>query len=194
VWSVNPVFQTTTDPTLTASQCLTIASAINAITIGAGILDMMGSQTFLTGCRVESRSRSGVLEAQAEAPRGSPVAGSGGATHPNQLAVVASLRSGFPGGQGRGRLYFPATGTSLVPSTARIATSSVSGFVAAVKTLLSGIETAITTTAGPTDLVIWSRTGTAFHAVTGIRAGDVPDVQRRRRDALAEVYSPVAYP
>jgi len=194
VWSVNPTFHLLTTPPASAAQCLTVATAINALTWGAGILDLMNSNTLVTGTRVEARALTGPLEALAEAPRGVAVSGTGPSTHPLQTSIVASLRTDFPGGRGRGRLYFPATGTSLVSGTARIPTSSVSGFIASVKTLLSGVDTAITTTFGGADLVVWSRTGNNVHAVVGLRAGDVPDVQRRRRDQLTEVYSPVTYP
>lgn len=195
VWSVNPCYHLLTEPPgITASQLLTVATAMNARTISTGITAMMNVGTLITGVRLEARSRAGVLEAQADQPRAVAVPGTGATTHPLQVSIVASLRTGFPGARGRGRLYFPATGPSLVSGSGRFTGPNVNSFILGVKTLLSGFTADILPTLGANDLVVWSRTGTALHEVTSLRAGDVPDVQRRRRDQLVEVYTPTTYP
>lgn len=195
VWSVNPVFHLLDTPPVSSPQCLTVATAINGITWSAGITALMSTSTFVTGCRVEARFQiDGHLEAQADAPRAVTVPGTGATTHPLQTSAVASLRTDFPGAQGRGRLYFPATGASLGSGTARFSTSNMNSFVLGVKTLMAACTTAIQPTLGPNSLIVWSRTAGATHAVTQLRAGDVPDVQRRRRDQLVELYSPTSYP
>ena len=195
VWSVNPCYFLLDEPAnVSQTEALAIATAVNAITVPTGLRALMNSQTFFTGTRVEARDRNGLLEAQAEQPRGTNIAGTGVSGHPYQTSAVTSLRSAFPGGQGRGRLYWPATGATLLSSNLRIDPTVVSTALGAIKTYLSDIEAAVAVSAGPADLAVWSRTGSAFHAVNEIRQGDVADTQRRRRDALAENYNVVAYP
>jgi len=58
---------------------------------------------------------------------------------------------------------------------------------------LSAIEAAIEVTLTGVALSVWSRKLSALRTVTSLQAGDVLDVQRRRRDALIENYASVAY-
>ena len=59
---------------------------------------------------------------------------------------------------------------------------------------LQAVGTAFTPTVPEPTLVVWSRTLGLATAVNRISAGDIPDVQRRRRDALAESVVTAAYP
>lgn len=195
VWSVNPCFFLLDEPAdVSSSEALTIANAIRAIAVPTGLRAVMNTATAVTGVRVEARDRNGILEAQAEATLAIPTAGNGGSNHPYQTSTVTSLRTGFPGGQGRGRLYWPATGANIVSTTLRMEGTQLTSLLSAVKTYLTAIETAVAASAGPCDLAVWSRTGSAFHAVTTIRQGDILDTQRRRRDALAESYQELSIP
>lgn len=195
VWSVNPCFFLLGEPvTVSAAQCLTIATAIDALTISTGIRAAMSSSTTFTGTRVEARHRDGTLEAQGEHVRGAAITGSGSVFHPFQTASVTSLRTGFPGAQGRGRLYWPATGIIVTLATLRADTAAINSLLLGVKTYLAAISTAVAASAGANNLSVWSRTGSAFHQVTSMRQGDILDTQRRRRDTLAEAYQDVAYP
>src|SRR6187431_2736229 len=93
VWSVNPCFSLELEPTeITSSEALTIANAIKAIAIPTGLRAIMSSVTQFTGFRVEARSRTGILEAQAEASLAAPVGGTGTNLHPYQTSSVTSLR------------------------------------------------------------------------------------------------------
>jgi hypothetical protein len=195
VWSVNPCFALDLEPTeITSSEALAIANALKALVIPTGLRALMSTSTFFTGYRVEARSRTGVLESQAESTMAAPVAGSGGIPHPYQTSIVTSLRSGFPGAQGRGRLYWPATGVAMNGATLRVDATAATSALSGVKTHLTAIEGAVASVANGARLTVWSRTGTAFHTVTTIRQGDILDTQRRRRDALNESYSELSYP
>jgi len=195
VWSVNPCFFLQDEPaSISSAEALAIATAVDAIVIPTGVRSMMGTATAITGSRVEARDRNGLLEALGEHTRASAVAGQGTSPHPYQTSSVTSLRTGFPGGQGRGRLYWPATGGQIDANTLRFTPTLVTSFLSGVKTYLTAIQAAVAVSAGPVDLAVWSRTGTAFHKVTTIRQGDVADTQRRRRDTLNEAYSELAYP
>lgn len=194
VWSVNPCFFPLDEPAdITQPEVLAIATAVSALTVPTGVRQMFNSATAITGTRVEARSRTGVLEAQAEAPRASGGGGSGTATHPFQTSFVTSLRTQYPGAQGRGRLYWPATGILLDSTTLRVTSTVVASTLTGVKTFLTDIQSAVAVSAGPAPLTVWSRTGSAFHGVTSLRMGDVLDTQRRRRDALAEAYVEQAF-
>lgn len=195
VWTVNPCFFLLDEPaSVSSAEALAIATAVDALTIPTGLRALWNTNTFATGTRVEARSRTGLLEALGEHSRATAIAGTGVQNHPYQTSVVTSLKSGFPGGQGRGRLYWPGTGAPITPSTLRIDATALGTALSAVKTYLAAIEGAVAASAGPTDLTVWSRTGTAFHIVTSLRMGDVADVQRRRRDALNEAYQETTFP
>jgi hypothetical protein len=195
VWSVNPCFFCLDEPaSISGPEALAIATAVDAIVVPTGLRTLLNSTSAFTATRVEARDREGLLEALGEHSRPTPVVGSGTSNHPYQTSVVTSLRTAFPGGQGRGRLYWPGTGVTISGTTLRIDSTALSSALSGVKTYLTAIQAAVAVSAGPVNLAVWSRTGTAFHAVTSLRMGDVADTQRRRRDTLNEGYSELAYP
>jgi len=122
------------------------------------------------------------------------VIGTGGVPHTYQVAAVCSLRSAFPGARGRGRLYWPATGVPTQTANLRPSSAVMNSYVLGMKTLLAAISGVITPVLGSNLLVVWSRTGTISHQITELRAGDVLDVQRRRRDQEIENYVTTSYP
>lgn len=193
VWSVNPVYHLTTEPTLTFEQLNTICSAINAVTIPTGLRAFMPSTMAVTGVRVEQRESTGTLIAQLEQQKATPAAGTGTSPHPIQTAIVLSLITAHAGPSGRGRLYWPATGVAIDSGTLRFSSGVVTGFLTDMETYLSAIEAAVEATAGSAPLAVWSRKTLGTFSVVRLRAGNVPDVQRRRRDALVETYSSLDY-
>jgi hypothetical protein len=195
-WSVNPVFSVGGDfgVPVTQIQAQTIATAIAAISAGNDLRGLMSTSTNINAIRVEARAVNGTLEAQAEASMVTPQAGMGGTNaHPFQTAMVFSLRTATPGATGRGRMYWPATGATLSVSTLRPSSAYVLTALTAMETYLSAIEAAIEVTLTGVALAVWSRKMEALRVVTQLQAGDVLDVQRRRRDALIENYQTVAY-
>lgn len=196
VFSVNPVWGLNDfGESISYAECTAIVAAINALTIPAAITNMITSGCAWTGCRVEARSLAGVLEALAEGNRAAPVAGTGPSDKTFSTAMVLSLKTALPGGRGRGRLYWPATGVGLSPTTLRVAPANVSTFLSAIKGYLAAIEGAIDASVdGGMGLVVWSRTNSAVSLVNTVQMGDVLDTQRRRRDAVTEGYSSLAWP
>jgi hypothetical protein len=195
VWSVNPVWLLGTgDFPLSYDDLNTIATAINNVSVPTGIRAYMTASTTITGCRLEQRTLSGDLLAQFEQQRGSAVPGTGSGALPMQAAVVTSLRTTSSGASYRGRMYWPATGATLLSSTLRFEPTTLGAHLAGVKTLLSGITTAISATNASSTLQVWSRTLSSSAAVNRVLAGDVPDVQRRRRDQAIETYQTLTYP
>lgn len=195
-FSVNPVFKIGGDfgAPVTPTQAQTIATAVNAVAVPGALLVFIPSSCAYTGVRIEARSLTGALESQAEAVKASPSLGTSGSSHPFQVALVSSLRTGTPGGSGRGRLYWPATGATITASTLRPSAANMTSFAGGVKTYLSGISAAIQATLPGTSLTVWSRLKVATYPVSSIQVGDVLDTQRRRRDTLIESYTILAYP
>lgn len=195
-WSVNPCWEINGsggDP-VSPGLAVTIATALGAVTVPAGLTALMSNQTSLTGYRVEARSLTGDLEAQAEFIKPSATFGSGTAYHPFQTSCVFSLRTPLPGARFRGRLYWPATGAGLVSTTLRLDPTVQSTALSAAKTYLSAMETAIQASLPNANLTIWSRTYAGFANVNSIRIGNVLDTQRRRRDTLIEAEVSASYP
>lgn len=190
VWSVNPVFAPTVPLSVSTDECLAIATAIDAVAVPAGVTAVMNGTTTVTGCRVEARNVDGTLEAVAEHLKTTPVAGTGATSHPYQTSLVLSLRTADSTARGKGRLYWPATGAQISATTLRMATAAQQAFVDGLNTYLGGIRTAIRANAGLTTatLVVWSRASSSTRVVLTLRAGDVLDTQRRRRDTLVESY------
>lgn len=196
-WSVNPVWSLGGDVggvDVTQGQLNTIATAINGITVPTGVRNMFNAQTSIVGVRLEARTYAGLLQTQADAGR-TPVTGQGAAPHPFQVSACLSLRTSHPGPSGRGRLFFPATGAAISGTTLRIDPTTNSGFVNGAKTYLGLIDTAIKSVFPTgTALVVWSRKNLAVYSVNLLEAGDIFDVQRRRRDSLIEAKNSVVYP
>lgn len=196
-WSVNPCYSIGGDfgDDVSAADALAIATAIGGLTLGTGITNLMNGVTTWSSVRVEARSWSGTLIAQGEFVKSTATAGSGPQNHPYQTSAVFSLRTDTPGASGRGRMYWPATGVSINSADLRIAGATNSSAVSAMKTFLSGAESAIETQLGSAaTLIVWSRKNLTGYPVRSLQMGNVADVQRRRRDQLAESYAAVAYP
>jgi hypothetical protein len=196
-WSVNPVWSLGGDfggVDVTQNQLNTIAAAINGIVVPTGLRIMAMASTTVSGVRIEARTKAGLLEAQTEAGRAS-VGGQGATPHPFQISACLSLRTATPGPSGRGRMFWPATGALIDSTTLRLTTATLSSFVGGAKTYLTAIDSAIDTVfpTGST-LCVWSRKNASLSAVNLVEAGDVLDVQRRRRDQLIEGKNTVIYP
>jgi len=194
-WSVNPVFAPTAPIAVSTDECAAIANAINGISVGSTLLSLNPPGVAVTGARVEARAADGELESVAEATRGTPAVGTSGVSHPFQTSIVLSLRTTDSTARGKGRLYWPACGIPMNSATLRITSSAVTDFVNGMSTYLGNLRLAVRSQAGLTTagLVVWSRTNGSTRLVNSIRAGDVADVQRRRRDSLIESYTSLAF-
>lgn len=194
-WSINPVYRLNAqDVDVSFAQLTAIATAIDAITIPAGMKDMWTPTTTLVGCRVEARTNEGVLEGLAEHGRSTPVFGTGTQPHPFQTSAVISLRSPLAGPSGRGRVYLPATGAQISATTLRWVPLAQENALDAAKTVFAGIRSAITASVPDNILAVWSRKLNTTLGVTRILAGDILDTQRRRRDTLVESYIQLTIP
>jgi len=130
---------------------------------------------------------------QQSVPTDADYQGNGAAYKPYPTAVVLSLRTSTPGASFRGRCYWPASGIGVNSSGRHGSAGTMSADFAQLTT---DIATAAGLAAGvdPFQLCVFSRTLDVVTPVTSIRCGDVPDTQRRRRDALAETYETEPWP
>lgn len=199
VWTINPIFMADRglvpdDPTPT--EMTAAIAAINTITPVSGLLITMAAATTFSTTRLEARGLQTGLRIVSEGARTPAVPGTGTSPHPAQSAVVCSLRTNRPGGSGRGRLYWPATGISLTGATGRVSTTTRAAFLAGMRTYLTAVEGALASTlAGEAfSLAVYSPTLGILTPVTSLQAGDVVDTQRRRRDDIPESYDVVPYP
>lgn len=193
-WSVNPVFRLNTPTSVSYTDAVAIATAIEGMTYPTTLAALHSSTVKLSGVRVEARDNDGTLEALADRTFSIPFSGTGTSYHPFQTSCVFSLRTPGPGGSGRGRVYWPATGASLDSSTLRISSTITTNALTGFRTLMEAIEGYITAQVGEAILAVWSRKLETTFGVTSIQVGDVADTQRRRRDAVPETYTVLAYP
>lgn len=200
-WTISPAYRwqpftaTLTQPML---QSLANRMTANLGTAAFGTLrGLLSTSGIINGWRVEQWDEDDNLQASAEAFYGAPLAGTGTASKSLQDALVISLRTDTPGPRGRGRLYWPAWGASLTGW--RLTGPAPAAAVADAKALLLGIQAQILAEAAANlisdvpELCVRSRTTHTSRKVTTLMVGDVLDTQRRRRDAMPEVRSAVAY-
>lgn len=195
-WSINPVFAFTTGIAVSTDDAAAVATAINSVPVPGTLTAINPASVAITGTRVEARSFAGVLESVAEVARTTPSVGTSANAHPYQTSIVCSLRTSNSTARGKGRLYYPAIGINLSSTTLRIPAVDVGNFLTGMKTYLSGMQTAVRSVGGFTTagLSVWSRSNSARSLVLSIRAGDIADVQRRRRDSVVESYQAAAFP
>lgn len=201
VWSINPTFNCSNPISPTQEEIQNAATTVAKITPGMPLQGMASARMKLAKVRVEVRSDAHALQGLAEAPYTGGWTSTTDANRPAQCAVVLSLRSDRPGATGRGRLYWPALGTSLVTTTLRLAAADVTAVSQAAVVYMTNIQDALRGALMPSPAalgtirlcVVSRRSGTRTD-INRIQVGDVIDTQRRRRDALPEVYHSVAYP
>lgn len=145
----------------------------------------------ITKIRVEERSDADeTLVLAAERVLGAPKTGANTPDKVLQAAICISLLTGQPGRSYRGRVYWPAWAFSP-DAQLLFGVGSRTGWITAFKAINDLIEAAALT-ADPLfeiELAVRSRLLHSSTRVQFVAIGSVPDVQRRRRDALTELYS-----
>lgn len=189
-WSINPIFSFNAGLALSTDELQSMVTAINLVAVPPLLASLNAPAVLVTGCRVEARLKSGQLEGVAEGNRTNAAAGSGSLAHPFQTSLVFSLRTADSSSHGKGRLYWPATSVTLVDTSLKILPAAIDNYMSGFLTYIVNIRNAIRTVGGATtaNLAVWSRTQASTRLVLSIRAGDIADVQRRRRDAIPESY------
>lgn len=195
-WTINPVFRFAggVDVPVSAEEAQDLAVQVAATNPATAVIQMWTSATTYKRARVEARSLAGALESVGEQEKATALNGLGPQAHPFQTSVCVSTRTALAGASHRGRLYLPATGQSIVAGTLRISASDAAGIATSAATWFVDLQEAMATIVGPVELCVWSRKLATVTPVSSVSVGDILDVQRRRRDALVESVSSVAYP
>ena len=166
-----------------------VANAIEVLASNLAI-QTLSSAGRITKIRCEQRDEvtEGLILA-AEAFLSPPKAGTGTSSHPMQTAIVIGLRSPMPGRSRKGRVYWPAWGSS-VDATGRFPTGHPANVATGYKDLLNLFK-AQALIVDPAYQMVPGVRSRLLHETTDMTeliVGDVPDTQRRRRDNLAETY------
>lgn len=146
----------------------------------------------VTGCSAYVYGDSGTLVEQAASDAVVEL-GSGGQRMPHSTAIVASLITGVPGRRTRGRIYLPLTGAEVATNNGLLPLVGQQLVADSVAAALEDLRVAgYDVGADGLDPVVVSTTGGLATPITTVRVGNVPDVQRRRRNGLAETYASAA--
>lgn len=152
----------------------------------------MSTSLTITHVRMEARDEAELLLNVAEVAMTPALQGNTSLTKPLATAAVLSLRTATPGPRGRGRMYWPALTQSL-DAAGRFSPAQGVAMLTDLRLFLN----AVTASFEPGfDLYVALRSGTDHQSrvVTSLKHGDVPDSQRRRRDALVEIYQTLPLP
>lgn len=170
-----------------------IGTAI-AASSGNQVFQMLSSSGNISKVRTEQRDDTdNSLLMAGEYTLPIPETGANPPTSTLQTAMCISLITILPGRSNRGRCYWPAwayTPTSSLLFGTSQQTNALTGFKALIDLIKA--QAAVTDPAWVTQLIVWSRLNLTAAPVVTIAAGSVPDTQRRRRDAIKEVYTTLA--
>ena len=198
VWSINPHFSGTSPVTISDyAELKAWADAIAALNGGhclPGEFDaLFSSAVTTTKVRVEALGADGSLVQAAESSLSPSHSGTGTPAMPPQTSLVMTLQSDRPGRSYTGRSYLPALGASINSTSLRVNLGTLQSYADAYSGWLQDVADAAPGSPAGFGPVVVSTKMDLRSPVTAVRAGDVLDTQRRRRDALIEQYvtSPV---
>ena len=153
----------------------------------ATLLGVLGGSADITEVNVAQRLDDGSLQMGATHILDEPIPGTGTSDNPLSTAVVVTTQTGMPGGSYRGRIFWPAPAVTI-DGSGRLNLTQQTGIAEGMAALITGFGAA-GGDASPTDVIqalVWSKRLGAGNLIRAVSVGDVPDVMRRRRDALAE--------
>lgn len=152
----------------------------------ATLSPFISTQTALTGVRVDDVQDPGGVVRTAEVSLVEPSTGTGAVFQlPSEVCEVVSLRTGTPGASYRGRMFFPALGTSAIGSNGQMAGSAQVALADAMQDYFQGVNSS----AGmAVTAFVASDVKQQLTAISSIQVGETFDVQRRRRNDLPEAY------
>ncbi len=105
--------------------------------------------------------------------------------YPLQTALCVSLNTARAGASGKGRFYLPAPPSTLTAATYGYTAADTQLFATRAQAFVNKVN--LNLTSAPGGVVVASSKG-FLSPVTSVRVGNIPDTQRRRRNALPEVY------
>ena len=158
-----------------------------ALTFWNAIKGSAPTQSRMLGVRINAHQADGkVVNGANVFSLKTPALGTASSPMPNQLAIVASLRTGARGPGGRGRMFLPLNGTMAAGGVIAAATKT-----AINSGLLALIANAYDLAAGNPLASIVNAKGLTYSSIASVGVGDLFDTQRRRRNAIQENYTVV---
>lgn len=164
------------------SDAIADALATRALAFWTDLSSAYTATCLYAGCKVSLIATDGVTvdsRERAISPAGGNLSES---NLPSECAVCVSLRTQSASRAGRGRFFLPAPGAGRINTAGRLTSTVTDDIADAAVSFLAPVAT------GSLVPVVASQTAAGHQPLTGVRVGDVLDVQRRRRDALVEVY------
>lgn len=108
-------------------------------------------------------------------------AGTGtGQSNPNQVSIVATLRTALAGRRNRGRMYLPANAANII--SGQLSSAQCTSLATAVAAFFTDINS---NAAGPQKVQVVSITGSVSNDVTDVSVDSKLDIQRRRANRQA---------
>lgn len=115
--------------------------------------------------------------------------GAAGGTYPNQVAMVVSwVTDATRGRASKGRVYVPTPTLGLQGGVDRFVGSDVQAAANAAAAFINNVNNQPGIDGAGFVAVVASGVDGTRRPITAVRVGDVPDTQRRRRNAVDEVY------
>lgn len=172
--------------------------------VGANLRAFMSDAYALTGFKLSAVNGSTHREtAQAAVTFGGPVAGSGDPVQAPEIAACVSWNLESANRNNRGRIFWPGVGRGVNANmrySSADCTNLKDGMIEFLQQLAGAIEPGPgsnngSPTGGAFQAIVVSKVKGTAVAIQTVSVGDVPDVQRRRRNKEREAYSvgPVTY-
>jgi hypothetical protein len=123
----------------------------------------------------------------------SPTGGGSATTLPLQNSVVCSHRTSQVGRRGRGRMFLPPAGTSVIStagsSASKISDGAIAAALAAQVDLLEACQVSTATEGFGCYPAVIGKPWSSYGLITQVQVGNYMDTQRRRRGNLTETYA-----
>lgn len=163
-----------------------IAGVFNS-TIDTGLRQLVPSAGNMNTLKVYFYN-GGSSAAFVSVPSPPSLTGTGGATLPLQACVVVTLLTGAAGRSNRGRMYLPAAGAGVSMANNQLNETIVDTITDQITDLFDGINAL----EGFTSVAVVSQTHSAARPVTSIRVDSKVDIQRRRANKQAPLFTATA--
>lgn len=157
------------------------------------IRGLMGEDVAITNLAAYYYPAPGPAVALAENALTSPLEGDTPTRMPSYTAQVVSLLTSVNTASGRGRFYWPALGAQLAAG-GRFGGATGGSTILTAWTVFFIDLLAAAGAGADLELGVYSPTLDTFTPVNRLRVGNVPDVQRRRKDDLVETYTTLNFP
>jgi hypothetical protein len=139
--------------------------------------------TTITSCTVYFYNTGSIHADKVSAPAPLTTVGSGTATLPSLLAIVASLHSGVPGKSGRGRIYIPLTRNSSLDTDGQVGDTVLQTACNGLKSAMNNLASGAGYDFPPVPIVASFTTGDT-QEILSVSMNSLVDVQHRREDSV----------